>query len=97
MMRRNADIHDFKCDLLLKLLGFVSFISDFWKIIEVEKGRIKVLIHKCGRSSLAHNVMDIRDTQVHSTIVILSTLACKVLSLHAMKTIVERRFISTYS
>ena len=38
MMRRAADIHDFNCDLFLKLLEFVPFTSDIWTIIAEERG-----------------------------------------------------------
>jgi hypothetical protein len=38
MMRLAADIHEFNCDLLLKLLEFGSFSSDVWAIIALEEG-----------------------------------------------------------
>jgi len=72
MMRRAADIHEFNCYLLLKLLEFGSFSSDIWTFIALGKGWTKSFIHKWARNSLALHVMDIRDTQVHSALVNLS-------------------------
>jgi hypothetical protein len=79
MMRRAADMHGFKYDVLVKLLGIVSFTSD----AALVKGWTKDFIQNSARNLFARDVMNIRAPQVQSHLVILSNF--KLISLHDIK------------